>query len=370
MSKTDCEELPGIRRRNALVLLPSTRFGGAESVCRQVVVELASRGWTVDVVFITGKPGEQWGGLSDRVRLIALGATRERYAGLRLLSFVLRVSVRRYDICFSSHSHTNAFLGVLRLIGLLHCNRLVSRESTRIFVRFKGLRRAAFSAMYSVGYRTQDMYVCQTRQMAIELGERVARISRGSVRALRNPCAAVEQVGRDLGSASAIIFIGKLVDLKRPVDAIEVLSMVMERIPSCSLVIIGDGPLRARLVGECVSRGLQDRVRFTGFVANVSDEIDRPFVGLVCSEVEGFPNVLLEMMSLGASVVVSTRCADGIDEIPGLEIVDVGDTRSMADRVCSALLSNSDRSSEYRQWVKDNCSIDRYVDCLLGLGPV
>lgn len=109
---------------------------------------------------------------------------------------------------------------------------------------------------------------------------------------------------RRLGlSGPLIVTAGALIARKGQALAIEALA----QIPGASLILVGDGPDRARLEALAEERGLAGRVRFLG--RRPHEEL--PFflaaadVSLQPSESEGLANVWVEAMACGTSVVTT-----------------------------------------------------------------
>jgi glycosyltransferase involved in cell wall biosynthesis len=80
------------------------------------------------------------------------------------------------------------------------------------------------------------------------------------------------------------------------------------------LLIIGDGPLRPVLEQHIASHGLQDRIILTGFLENPFPLLAGAEIFVLPSNAEGFPNGLVEAMSIGKPVI-STDCKSGPFEI-------------------------------------------------------
>jgi glycosyltransferase involved in cell wall biosynthesis len=80
------------------------------------------------------------------------------------------------------------------------------------------------------------------------------------------------------------------------------------------LVILGEGPERPALTAKIQALGLGDRVLMPGFSANPFPTLRRAEFYVSPSNAEGFPNSLLEAMSVGLPVI-STNCLSGPSEV-------------------------------------------------------
>lgn len=122
-------------------------------------------------------------------------------------------------------------------------------------------------------------------------------------------------------------------------DVLEICRRVREVRPEVSLVVMGDGPDRARLENMAGSYGLGDRVRFTGHVPQqvVRDELDRATFFLMMSreDTERLTNAVKEAMACRCLCVVAS--SPGLDELidDGRNgfVVARGDTALAAQRI-------------------------------------
>lgn len=146
-------------------------------------------------------------------------------------------------------------------------------------------------------------------------------LSPGAVTVIPNPCdiAELERQGQqacDLHSdprlqQGYIIAVGRLVECKR-YDVL--IRAYAEGGFSLPLVILGEGPLLQELQQLASELGVADRVLFPGFLANPHAAMARATVFVLSSDIEGFPNSLIEAMGLGLPVI-SSNCHHGPGEI-------------------------------------------------------
>jgi len=129
-----------------------------------------------------------------------------------------------------------------------------------------------------------------------------------AVQRVTNPFDAVEypqSAGRDAGRSTKLLFVGRLVETKGVLDAIEAISLLSCQV---TLTIAGDGPLLPQARDFALTLGLGDRVRFVG---RVEDEALRALYAasdvlvLPTYWAEGFPTVLAEAMAAGLGIVTT-----------------------------------------------------------------
>lgn len=111
-----------------------------------------------------------------------------------------------------------------------------------------------------------------------------------------------------------LVAMGRFVPSKRFGDLITVFASLAPRFPDWDLAIWGDGPLRIKLEARVAEAGLADRVLLPGRTATPWAELLASDLFVLTSEVEGFPNALIEAMALGLPCV-SVDCPSGPREI-------------------------------------------------------
>ncbi len=173
--------------------------------------------------------------------------------------------------------------------------------------------------------------------------------------------------GRDargeLGIGPEDPVIGTVCELRRE-KAIEVLvdaaAALIREFPRLRVLIVGDGPERARLEALITERGLTGTVEILGYRSDVPDLLAAIDVAVICSDREGSPLALLEYME-AARPVVATRVG-GIPHMIDHEtqslLIDPRDPEGLAQAIAE-LLGSPDRAKQMgrcaqERWHRDN----------------
>jgi glycosyltransferase involved in cell wall biosynthesis len=151
-----------------------------------------------------------------------------------------------------------------------------------------------------------------------------------------------------IGGDPAVLFVGRLVEGKRPGDALAAIERVRDSHPEARLSFVGDGPLRADLERRGTERGLDRAVAFLGEVPH--EEMPAVYraadLFVLPSRAEGLPRTVLESLSAGTPVVTSdlTQLRSVID---GAGVtVPVGEVDAFAESI-AALADDEDRYARY-----------------------
>jgi glycosyltransferase involved in cell wall biosynthesis len=166
---------------------------------------------------------------------------------------------------------------------------------------------------------------------------------------LRTPTETIAQTRQRLGLGIDGRMVFGIVGFLEPRKGHEILLEAVRRLvhdrpepPHMVLLILGDGPLRARLERFVVENRLTEYCRFLGHEANAMNVISAIDVLVLASIAnEDFPNVILEAMGAGKAVI-STRIAGTpeqvVDEVTGL-LVAPADPEALAQAMARVIAS-------------------------------
>lgn len=280
--------------------------GGAEKVLTLLANAWARQGSRVTLVTLDGTTGAFFP-LDLSIDRLAT----ETFVGrpgliFRLIrdALKLRRIVRRTspDAVVSFINSTNVLV-LLALLGTRY-PRIVSERSDPAIAPLSVVWRVLRWMLYP----TADRVVVQTSSAAEFFGGGMARrlaIIPNPVVTPSDDTPADVEVPRPV-----VVSLGRFTEEKRFVDLVDAFAMVAPRHPEWSLVIAGDGPLRAGLERHIEMLGLSGRVRLPGVTKAPAALLQRADIFVLPSRFEGFPNALCEAMALGRPVI-ATDCPSG-----------------------------------------------------------
>lgn len=131
-----------------------------------------------------------------------------------------------------------------------------------------------------------------------------------------------------------VVWMGRLVDLKRPLDAVKILERLRVNVPDAELVMLGDGEPDVQAVVDAylgIRPALREAVRLEGFQQNVRPYLESSGAGLVTSKFEGYCHAIVEMKMASLPVVsYAMPYLETLDEGTGAFQVAQGDVEAAA----------------------------------------
>lgn len=347
--------------KKILLVIPNDTLGGAEQILKMITQYYSDA--LVEVQFLKHKTNKEWITNAQFIQL-KYQNTNSEYWGALLYAWNLLVKPKKkYDYIFTSHVFVTGMIGIFIRLDLIQKTYFIGRESTRIFERFKGLKLFLYKKMYQWGYPNLDLLICQTRQMKQDLITNLPWIDNLiNIKIIANPVNLTSiQTVEDLSIESPfIISAGRLIPEKGFDILIAAFKEITKTHPTYQLIILGEGKERQNLELQIKKLKLENKVLLIGYVTNVYTYFKEAKVCVVSSRIEGFPNVLLQMMSQN-NHVVSTKCAEGIDSIPGILISKTASPKNLSTAILKSLNDNQSKNGILFKSFLQERSIERFI---------
>lgn len=328
------------------LFLPSVEGGGAERVFVQLANEFAQLGFSVEFVLACAR-GPYLSEISEQVRIVDLRAS----GVLRCLPGLVRyLRSRRPAVILSGLDHANIVAALARSLAGRTTRCVVSTRSvpTAVYCADRTLRRWMTLQISRLTYRLADQVIANSEGVAADLARSLG-ISNGKLTVIYNP---LDLEGIDTSSrlpaehpwlmpesAPVVLSVGSLAVLKDFQTLIRAFALVRSA-RECRLVILGEGPERAKLQSMIEQLNLRNDACLPGFVSNPFAWMRRAGVFVSSSLTEGCPNALMQALACDTAVVSTDSFGGSAEILQGGKwgrLVPIGDAEAMAAAISAAL---------------------------------
>jgi len=208
--------------------------------------------------------------------------------------------------------------------------------------------------------------VCVSRYLL----EETRRISSGNFKARVIPSGvpvpshqAAQEEGR-LG----IVYTGRLVQLQKNIyDVFDVFCQIVNRFDNVECAFLGENGEKPELMNRTVSAGLQDKIRFYGFMTGEAyqEALSANHVIILLSDYEGTPGSIMDGMACG--LIPICKRYSGIDELvingeTGFIVDDKNDVEAVVSQLMEDMALRKKISENARRHIIQYYSITRAAD--------
>ena len=363
-------------------LLPNLKGGGLERVGLNLIKGMRGRNLQLDLV-LTGATGEFLADVPSEIRVIDLKTPmgyRLKSAAESILPLIKYLQKEKPDIVVS-HLYIYNIVSAIAKILAISPTYLVLVEHASLYEskkRGRGTQVWLLPLLMRYLYPLTNSVIAVSQSLAREL-EADLNLKPGTIKTIYNPVIdeslflkareTVEHPWFKAGEPPVILGVGRLAEQKDFPTLIRAFAIVRQAKPA-RLVILGDGPEKAKLTALIRELGLENDIALLGFKKNPYAYMARAGVFVLSSAWEGLPTVLIEAMAVGTPVV-STNCKSGPEEILDGgkygDLVAVGNSAAMAQSILKVL--SGDRRPVDPAWLDQftwKTALQNYLD-LLGI---
>lgn len=315
-----------VKSKKRLALFMHPGVGGAQKSMMRIASGFASNGYVVDVIHVRNEFTESFQsnkGVTHHDLEISSAST----LASTLLAIPRLIKLLKYiepDVLLVTGE--SAMTAALIAVSVSGCNvKVVPRFQVHVernWQEWPWWRRHLVSI--SLRFLLERAY----RLIAVSSGvadnvSRVFGIDRDRIFVAYNPTLTPEYqsmlqeaVNHDWfgsGVPRVILAVGRLTEQKGFDVLLRSFSKAQEK-TEVRLMIIGDGPQRARLEKLVIELGIDKKVQFAGYQRNPYKYMNNADLFVLSSRWEGLPNVLIEAMGAGLKVI-ATDCPSGPRDI-------------------------------------------------------
>ncbi|WPU95301.1 glycosyltransferase [Mucilaginibacter sabulilitoris] len=284
-------------KKKIFLIVPSLRSGGSERVYWLLSQYFNKEEYAVSVVLINAKE-QCFSSKVEGISFIDLNTIKASKSFFKL--YTLLKAEKPYAV-FSTADHINILTAMV--CCFLKVPNLIARASNnpQQMKKFYG-KKANFYNYFSRFFFTRfNFIVCQSGEMQQSISN-LYGIRTEKLKVIPNPVlhTSILKDYTPTSEKKRLIIVARLSAEKGVGRLLDVMRELPE---NYVLTIAGNGPLMDSLKAETELRKLSDRITFLGEVSDVPAKIAQHDLMVLCSFTEGFPNVVLESLSVGVPVV-------------------------------------------------------------------
>jgi len=354
-------------RKRLLFVISSLEGGGAERVIVNLINHLDRNKYDVLIV-IFEKILDLKNDLNVPIKIVCLNK-KSRWDFLKIIIKLRKVINNYKPHCVISFlQYTNIVTVLSNLFQRRNYTLIISeRNYPRKYLasaRFRNLRRW----LMSFTYKKADKIIAVSKAIKRVLEEDFD-IQSEKIKVVYNPVSIKEIIFKSKEivehpyfkdrNVQVIISTGRLVKQKRYDRLLRAFSLIIKYQEKTRLIILGKGNQKKELKSLALKLNINDYVDFVGYKSNPYAWMSKAHIFVLCSDYEGFPNVLIEAMACGVPVI-STDCISGPREIITNEkdgiLVPLVDEKKLAEKILDLLSDERKRrrfSIEARKKVQD-----------------
>lgn len=317
-------------KKKVFFILSSFKAGGAERVFWLLSQNIDKSVYDVNIVllnaddsfFSTDIPGV------NVIDLKTIKASRSFFKLLRLFKN------ERPNTVFSTGGQINILVGMISFF--LTIPNLIARPTNQDNSDFISLKGRLYGILSNSVYNRFNKVICQSEEIKSYVKDKLG-VDEQRLIIIPNPVLLPNIVRKAVVETDIkrLIVVARLTPQKGISRLLDILKDLPE---TFHLSIVGDGPLKDKIADQIVSLKLTDRVKMLGIINNVLEVVSQHDLFVLPSFIEGFPNVVIESLSVGTPVV-SYRVG-GISEILTEDfngyIIEQGDLGSYRNKVILA----------------------------------
>lgn len=284
-----------------LLIIPNLSAGGAEKVMSFLAQNLNKHKFKTKLIVIGFEKDNAYN-ISD-VETIYLNNTSVSKSFIPLLTLIRS---EKPHIVLSSLSHLNAILGYVgyfnpktKFIGRQTIVQSVQQE----FTQRPTVKTKLYNFVYYLGYKGLDKLISQSNDMKKDLIDNQG-VKKEMVVTINNPVSQnfhIKSEIPNINNGYNFITVGRLTEKKGHTRILKILSKFQKNF---HYTIIGDGKEKVNIISLADELNISQHITFIPFTDKVNDYLSNSHIFLQGSYVEGFPNALIESISVGTPAIV------------------------------------------------------------------
>lgn len=349
-------------------LISSISSGGSENVCINIANGLVKRGWDIDLICFDLKEKKSLKNISKNINFINLDSNSSIMIFIKIFFYIKKKNIR-HIFCF--HYLIASQLVILKYIlnkkFKIIARNNISLSKTKENNYKKNFKKKIIFKIVEFLYPKVEFCISQCKDMRLDLIQNY-KFDPKKVKVIFNPVKyEIEKKSKNYKTKkdNVILLVGRIVKQKRHDIAIKLFSNILKKFPKFKLKIVGKGDQK-KYIRKLVSKyKINKNVKFVGHLENLTNLYKKANLTIMTSAYEGFPNVLIESITLGTPVI-SYDCPYGPREIiiNGINgfLVKNGDEINFEKKMVKALITkwNTKKIQRSALIYKNSLILDQY----------
>ncbi|MFA0560649.1 glycosyltransferase [Vibrio breoganii] len=292
-----------MKKNKLFVFLPSFGGGGAEKVVTNLVNNWKEKYQIT--IFVLRNEGPNKENIDDEISVIELKQKKIYFAIFELAFHLMK---EKPEVVFTTLIYPISFISLL-IPFFKHKTKFICRLSNIPSYEIEEIKSRLVKRLYLTAIQRYQAVICQSDDMLADLCSKTSK--QNHFYKINNPVFFDKKV-KSNNIANRFVLIGRLSKQKNIGLAIRAAHNA-----NVYLDIFGTGPEEVKLQNLIDNLGAH-KVKLRGFTHEVNQIILNSKALILSSDYEGFPNILIESISLGVPVI-ARNCPGGINEIVNLD---------------------------------------------------
>ena len=285
-----------MKKKKALIVLPSYATGGAEKVIWSYFKNFKNSKIALKLLVVNSK--DSYGNLKNK-NIVNLNYSKFIYSIPRILSILKKENI---NVIISTFPNISAIFLLLKYLNFIKV-KIIVRQPNIIEKSLNGnLKLYILKIIYKFFIKFTDAAIVTSEFMRDEI--LTYHLKREKVFLIRNPIN-VEETRKNITPVRlstnklTLIFVGRLV-YQKGIDRVLNLLAINKNI---EFIVIGEGNCKIDLLKKVKHLNIEDKVKFLGKILKPYDLVAGADYFILPSRWEGLPNCVLESLALGTPVL-------------------------------------------------------------------